>query len=80
MPTDLPTTPDTMNYAIVFLAAILVAALIWWFVRGRNFYTGPIVAVSMDGDGVVQGVIPRERGSSENGVGVREKEGNVEWE
>jgi hypothetical protein len=32
-----------MNYAIAFLVAILVAAMVYWFLRGRNFYTGPVV-------------------------------------
>ena len=32
-----------MNYAAVFLVAIFVFAGLYWAVRGRKFYTGPIV-------------------------------------
>jgi len=32
-----------MNFAIVFLAAILVASTIYWFARGKSFYTGPLI-------------------------------------
>ena len=43
MPTIRPVTPDNMNYAIVFLAFILLCATVWWYISGRKFYTGPIV-------------------------------------
>lgn len=32
-----------MNYAIVYLAGILFIALLYWFVRGKRFYTGPLI-------------------------------------
>ena len=43
MPTALPVRADTMNYAIVFLAGILVISIVWWFAQGKRFYNGPIV-------------------------------------
>ena len=48
-PTEIPVAPDTMNYAIVFMAAILLMALVWWYARGRKFFTGPIVQATMEG-------------------------------
>jgi amino acid transporter len=42
-PTVMPVAADTMNYAAVFLAAILAASIIYWFAGGRKWYTGPIV-------------------------------------
>lgn len=31
-----------MNYAIVILAAIIVAAGVYWLISGRKFYIGPL--------------------------------------
>lgn len=42
MPTVMPVTADTMNYAIVYFMAIVVFALLWWQFRGKNYYTGPV--------------------------------------
>ncbi|KAK4546464.1 hypothetical protein LTR36_002141 [Oleoguttula mirabilis] len=50
MPTALPTTADTMNYAVVYLAAILVFSGIYWVVRGKKFYTGPLVEADIHED------------------------------
>jgi hypothetical protein len=30
-----------MNYAVVILAFVFVVALVYWFIRGKYFYTGP---------------------------------------
>ena len=43
MPTELPVGGDTMNYAIAFLALILIFALIYWWAGGRKFYKGPLI-------------------------------------
>ena len=66
-PTSVPVAPDTMSYAIVYLAGILAMALVWWFVRGRRFYTGPICQAKLDESaGVPPGMGgPLEKGSSE---------------
>jgi amino acid permease (GABA permease) len=41
MPTTIPTTPETMNYAsVVFVFAILVSG-IWYWVWGHKNYAGP---------------------------------------
>ncbi|CZR62084.1 probable amino acid permease 2 (AAP-2) [Phialocephala subalpina] len=43
LPTVRPVTATTMNYASAFLALILGAAAIFWYIGGRRYYTGPIV-------------------------------------
>jgi amino acid transporter len=43
LPTIRPVTADNMNYAIVFLVFILLCAMVYWYISGRKFYTGPIV-------------------------------------
>jgi len=44
LPTIMPVTPDNMNYAIVFLAFILLMAAIFWYIPGggKQYYTGPL--------------------------------------
>ena len=37
-----------MNYAVVYLAGILFFALGYWFLRGKRFYTGPLVEAEID--------------------------------
>lgn len=39
-----------MNYAIVYLGGILFFALGYWFVRGRKFYTGPLIEADVHED------------------------------
>ncbi|PVH91804.1 amino acid transporter [Periconia macrospinosa] len=46
MPTNLPVTPETMNYAVVYLVAILLFSTVYWVTHGRRYYSGPPV----DGD------------------------------
>ncbi|RMZ75558.1 hypothetical protein DV737_g5239, partial [Chaetothyriales sp. CBS 132003] len=48
LPTVRPVTALNMNYAIVFLAAIFLAATIWWYASGRKWYTGPIVEAEIE--------------------------------
>ena len=43
-----PLTFKQMNYAIVYLGGILFFALLYWFVRGKKFYTGPIIETEID--------------------------------
>lgn len=47
MPTIRPVLADNMNYAIVFLGAILVASAIAWFMGGRKYYTGPLTEATV---------------------------------
>jgi hypothetical protein len=58
-PTIRPVTGNNMNYAIVFLAAILLAAMLYWFIRGKHFYTGPLIEATVirddeSGEGLVE--------------------------
>lgn len=41
MPTDLPVTPDNMNYAVVFFVAILAGSVIFWYAGSNKIYKGP---------------------------------------
>jgi hypothetical protein len=41
-PTERPVTALNMNYAIAFLGAIFLAMLVYWFISGRKWYTGPL--------------------------------------
>jgi len=41
MPTVLPVTPDTMNYASVITVGVIFLAYVWWFAGARWYYTGP---------------------------------------
>ncbi|TKA69822.1 hypothetical protein B0A55_07506 [Friedmanniomyces simplex] len=43
MPTALPVSAESMNYAIVYLGAILFFSSVYWVIRGRKFYTGPLI-------------------------------------
>lgn len=51
-----------MNYAIVYLAGILAFAAIYWYLYGKQIYTGPIVEAHID-EGVSNDV---ERSSDES--------------
>lgn len=48
-----------MNYAVVYLGFILFVAFVYWFVRGKKFYTGPIIEAEVQDD---------EDRSSEEGI------------
>ncbi|KAK0845674.1 polyamine transporter tpo5 [Friedmanniomyces endolithicus] len=50
MPTALPVTADTMNYAVVYLGAILFFSMLYWVVRGRKFYSGPLIEAEIGED------------------------------
>ncbi|CAI6339916.1 unnamed protein product [Periconia digitata] len=43
MPTNLPVTPETMNYAAVYLIAILMFLMVYWGTHGRKSFSGPPV-------------------------------------
>jgi len=48
LPTVRPVTALTMNYAAAFLGLIFFFATIYWYIRGKNFYTGPLVEAIVD--------------------------------
>jgi choline transport protein len=43
-----PVSPETMNFSILTFGSVILSALIWYFVRGRKLYTGPIVEIEFD--------------------------------
>jgi choline transport protein len=38
-----PVTANTMNYSVVVTGGVMILSVIWYFVRGRKDYNGPIV-------------------------------------
>ncbi|KAK5119057.1 hypothetical protein LTR62_000268 [Meristemomyces frigidus] len=50
MPTALPVTAQNMNYAVVYLFGILFFSLFYWVIRGRKFYTGPLIEAEINED------------------------------
>ncbi|CAG8957406.1 hypothetical protein HYFRA_00011387 [Hymenoscyphus fraxineus] len=61
MPTAIPVTPVTMNYASVVFMAFASISLVWYIVRGRKTFTGPPVPVDVEAEneGVVVGGLGR---------------------
>lgn len=43
MPTAIPVTPVSMNYASVVFMGFALISLVWYIIRGRNNFTGPPV-------------------------------------
>ena len=39
-----------MNYAIVFLGAIIIFSTIYYWIQGRKYYTGPIIEAEIEED------------------------------
>ena len=37
-----------MNYACVYVMAVLLFSLVYWFIRGRAVYTGPVTEAIAD--------------------------------
>jgi hypothetical protein len=40
-----------MNYAVVYLAGILFLSLLYWYIQGRKWYTGPLIEAEINEDG-----------------------------
>jgi len=68
LPTIRPVTANNMNYAIVFLLFILLCAMVYWYISGRKFYTGPIVEAE---------ITDMEVESTSSGVEHDKKEGDL---
>ncbi|KAJ2914891.1 hypothetical protein MD484_g5515, partial [Candolleomyces efflorescens] len=41
LPTFLPVTPETMNYASVITGCVIILAYVWYFAAARRHYIGP---------------------------------------
>ncbi|KAJ5216277.1 uncharacterized protein N7498_002684 [Penicillium cinerascens] len=48
LPTEMPVTANSMNYASVYVVAVLLFALIYWYLDGRAVYTGPVTEAIAD--------------------------------
>jgi choline transport protein len=46
-PTSVPVTPVNMNWSCVLWSAVMLFAVVFWWVHGRKVYTGPIVETSL---------------------------------
>jgi choline transport protein len=42
-PPKTPVAPDTMNYSIVVTGGVIIFSVVWYFIRGRKEYQGPLV-------------------------------------
>jgi amino acid permease (GABA permease) len=72
MPTAIPVTPVSMNYASVVFMGFASISVIWYIIRGRKAFTGPPVPadVEPEHDGEVVGGLGRvvtEREKASNG-------------
>lgn len=56
-----------MNYASVFLVFTLLVTLVYWYISGRKFYTGPLIEAQFEGS-------ITDRSSSENNKDKESKE------
>jgi amino acid permease (GABA permease) len=66
LPTAMPVTALTMNYACAFLGLILIAAAVCWYAGGRKHYTGPVIEAQAEDSNSQIGIDMRhELGSSE---------------
>ncbi|KAH8090415.1 amino acid/polyamine transporter I [Filobasidium floriforme] len=54
MPTAIPVTPSSMNYASVVFAGFTLIALLWYVFSARKHYTGPAISSVKTKDGVIQ--------------------------
>ncbi|TQS34912.1 hypothetical protein Golomagni_04685 [Golovinomyces magnicellulatus] len=65
LPTVRPVTALNMNYAVAFLALLLVLAWIFWIVSGKRYYTGPVVE-SLEDEITISSNEDRERQNCKN--------------
>ncbi|EMC98071.1 hypothetical protein BAUCODRAFT_32069 [Baudoinia panamericana UAMH 10762] len=72
MPTALPVTAENMNYAIVYLGGILFFSMLWWYISGRRYYTGPLIEADIQEEH-----LHAERSSDEDINQKTEKYGNM---
>lgn len=42
-PTELPATAENMNYSSLIFGAVIIFSIIYYYVRGRKEYKGPVI-------------------------------------
>ncbi|KAK4209727.1 amino acid/polyamine transporter I [Rhypophila decipiens] len=47
-PPSTPVTPETMNFSVLTFGAVVLFAVVWYFVQGRKEYKGPVVEIEAD--------------------------------
>jgi len=52
-PTQMPATPENMNYAVVILFAVFLFATSYWYIAGNKYYTGPRTRAHVVGGDIV---------------------------
>lgn len=45
-PTELPVTVTNMNYSVVGTMGVVILAIIYYVLRARHVYTGPVIEIS----------------------------------
>lgn len=50
-PVTVPVSAESMNYAIVMFTGVFIIAVVWYFVKGKDVYKGPVVHVQQVDDG-----------------------------
>ena len=45
-PTELPVTAENMNYSSLVLGVVIIFSVVYYYISGRNEYTGPVVEVN----------------------------------
>lgn len=73
MPTSLPVTPSSMNYASVVFAGFSVISAAWYFAYARKNFKGPII-VDVGSETFVSG--PESSSGGEKGTNLRDSSGD----
>jgi choline transport protein len=42
-PPETPVTANTMNYSVVVTGGVMILSVVWYYIRGKKDYNGPIV-------------------------------------
>lgn len=42
-PPETPVSTSTMNYSVVVTGGVIIFSIVWYYVRGRKEYNGPLI-------------------------------------
>ena len=45
-PSELPVTAENMNYNVLLIGTVVLVAVVYYLIRGRKEYTGPVVEIN----------------------------------
>ncbi|MET7901472.1 amino acid permease [Streptomyces sp. NPDC005355] len=57
LPQSSPVTVDSMNYASIALAVVLILATIWWFVARRSYHTPSAYGTAREEAEIAEGIV-----------------------